>query len=207
MTTDELITYYANLLIIQYQGQSQNFDFVKALIKGVIMDQLPVAVQEAFDIDTAVGVQLDVIAKYVGVQRSGFGVDHFITLSDDDLRILIRLGIVRNNLGSSLADIQNYLALYFNTGPEVIVVTDSTNMHLTYSVDSATIGQDLIQMVIAQDLLPRPMGVGVSVVYSPFDRHFFGFRTYDADAPDAKPFNTYPDYHLDWPWLSYQDVT
>lgn len=42
MTTYELLTYYANLLILQYVGKSQNFAAIETLVQPVIMPQVSV---------------------------------------------------------------------------------------------------------------------------------------------------------------------
>lgn len=63
MTTQELIDYYANLLILQYIGQPRAYATIQALVEPTIMDQLPITVQNAFDLETAVGAQLDTIGS------------------------------------------------------------------------------------------------------------------------------------------------
>lgn len=78
---------------------------------------------------------------------------------------------------------------------------------MSYLVNSSIGSQNLIQLLILEGLLPKPMGVLLSsVIYAPIIDMFFGFRTYFLPAHNATPFNTYDDYHTDWPWLSYQDT-
>jgi hypothetical protein len=75
MTPDELKEYYANLLIIQYFNRANARAMVKAFSGEVIADNVIPAVRDAFDLDTAVGVQLDVIGQYRGVSRYVFNFD------------------------------------------------------------------------------------------------------------------------------------
>ncbi len=75
MTPDELKEYYANLLIIQYFNRSHARATVKAFAGEVIADNVIAAVRDAFDLDTAVGVQLDVLGAYRGVSRYVFNFD------------------------------------------------------------------------------------------------------------------------------------
>lgn len=172
---------------------------------------LPVAVQNAFNLigdDTAVGVQLDVLGKYVGVTRSGNGFSGPITLDDADFLSLIRMAIVTNSSGSSLATIVGLLNQFF---PGLILVFDFKNMQMSYLIDSAIGSYDLAQIFVTEGLLPKPMAVQVaSVIYSPDIRRFFGCTTYeDVQAglivPNS-PFNTYQDYEMNRPFLVYQNA-
>lgn len=202
MTTAEIIAYYANLLILQYRQKPHAYATIQALVKPVIMDQLPTQVQDAFDIDTAVGVQLDTLGKYAGVTRYANGAAGPITLVDDDFRKLIKLAIITNASGSSLSDIQALLQLYF---AGEIYIFDYANMRISYLVSSTIGSQDLAQAFIADGLLPKPMGVEMGVVFAPVINKFFGFRDYINAGYFNEPFNTYALYHTDWPWLSYYD--
>lgn len=83
MTTDELIDYYANLIIMQYALQPNATATVRAYIKQVVADQIVSQVGNGFNLpyepgalsDTAVGAQLDAVGTYVGSQRQIFGSD------------------------------------------------------------------------------------------------------------------------------------
>lgn len=204
MTNDEIRDYYANLLIVQYLGKAKAYATIQALVTMVIMNQLPDQVQNAYDIGTAVGVQLDVLGKYAGVVRSGYSFTGVpITLTDDDFRSMIRFAVSINNSGSSLSEIQALLHQYF---PDEVLVFDYKNMHMSYLISSTIGSQDLIQLMVNENLLPKPMGVGLaSIIYFPDIIHFFGFRTYLFVAHNVTPFNTYTDYDTDSPWLSYAD--
>lgn len=205
MTTDELATYYANLLILQYLQKPKAFATVKAQATPVIMDQIPVAVQNAFTVEGAVGVQLDVIGKYVGATRYGNTLSGPVVLSDSDFRQLIKLLIIKNNSGSSLATIQNLLAANF---PGQIFVSDNQAMGLNYVLVESLGTSELLQVIVTGGYLPVPMGVQTSVVIVPsHDNPFFGFRTYLAPDPSVAPFNNYSLYQLTFPWLSYAGVT
>lgn len=205
MTDEELKEYYANLLILQYLEKPNANNTVKYLAGQAIINQLPVSLNNAFDIDTAVGVQLDIIGKYVGAERTAYGFSSTITLSDDDYRQLIYISIFKNNSGSSLYDIQNFLFTYFEG---TIFVYDYTTMRIGYFISTEFGSYDLIQMVVAQGLLPKPMAVQLSAtIYVPTIVGFFGMRSYELPPSDnISPFNDYLDYQMDWPWLDYNDA-
>lgn len=201
MTSDQIAEYYAKLLILQYREKEKAFETVKFLASLAIIDQLPLDVQSAFAIGSAIGVQLDVIGKYVGVTRYGNGFSMPITLDDEDFTQLIRIAILTNNAGSSLYTIQNLLNTFFE---DQIFVFDYKNMHLSYFINSSVGSQDLVQLLVTQNLLPKPMAVQIaSIIYAPNINSFFGFRTYDLPGVNNTPANTYDDYETDRPWLTY----
>jgi hypothetical protein len=203
MTNDELAKYYADLLISQYKSKPKAYETVKAIASQAILDQLPIDVQNAYNLETAVGVQLDVLAKYAGATRANNTAKGVVNLDDDDFRKLIKLAIIRNNSGSSMYDIVNLLEQNF---PNLIKVYDSTNMSLNYiiSEDIGTIA--LLDVLLTGAYLPKPMGVGIAVISIPsFTTTYFGFRTYSSAGTNIAPFNFYAFYNSTYRWLSYND--
>lgn len=173
MTTTELINYYANLLIIEYIGKSKAYATIQALVKMVIMDQLPLAVQNAFNMDgTAVGVQLDILGKYAGVTRNGTSLSGLaITLDDADFFKLIQMSIITNSEGSDLFTIEQLLN---NAFPGQIFVFDHKMMRLSYLINTSIGSQDLLQLFITEGLLPKPMGVQLAAPIFNSSLRFFG---------------------------------
>ena len=69
---EELLKYYANLLIIQYNGKPKAKATIELLTKityGFSENPLLLQIQDSFDWKTATGNQLDIIGKWVGVTR------------------------------------------------------------------------------------------------------------------------------------------
>jgi len=202
MTDAEILEYYANLLIIQYHDKPKARATIKGSVEPIIMNQIPLAVQDAFDLETAVGVQLDVVGKYAGVTRYGYGLSgQPITLDDDDYRQLIKMVIIRNNSGSSLATIQSLLAAAF---PGQVFVSDNQTMGLNYLLVNSLGTSDLLEILATGGYLPAPMGVQVSVAITPpIEFPYFGFVTYEDPVQTVSPFNDYNFYNLNAPWLQY----
>jgi len=209
MTDQELRDYYADLLILQYKNKAKAYAHIQALVTPVIMNQLPTKVMNAFDLtgaNVAEGVQLDILGKYVGVSRSGYGFDgQVIMLNDADYLSLIQLATAKHNADASLATIQSIIALFFDIGS--ILVFDYKNMKMSYLISSLIGSQDFIQLFVTAGLIPRPLGVSIPlIIYAPVINTFFGFRTYTLPAVNSSPFNSYVDYTLDTPWVSYKDA-
>jgi hypothetical protein len=175
-------------------------------IFGETDQTLPLAVLNGYNLvgdNIAVGVQLDVLGKYTGVTRTGVGIyGQPITLVDSDFIQLIRMAILTNNSGSSLDTIETNLNSFF---PGQVIITDYRNMRLNYLLSSTIGSEDLLQMFVTEGLLPKPMGVQVSVAVVPDLTNLFSFRTYSFTIPNGTSFNRYPSYNQTWKWLSYAD--
>ncbi len=65
----DIIQYYVNLLIIQYSGLPKATATINLFATTMLASGIALDVQGAYNVNTAVGVQLDVIGKYVGVDR------------------------------------------------------------------------------------------------------------------------------------------
>ena len=204
MTTAQIAAYYASLLIKQYKGKTRANAHIQAMITPLLMGQIPQALQIGFDSTTAVGPQLDILGKYVGVSRSGTTTSGSnITLVDADFRTLILFAIIKNSTRSSLYEIQKAINGFFGTN---ILVFDYMNMQMSYLVSSAVGSYNLIQMLSTQSLLPRPNCVSLSLVYATTINNFFGFRTYVINTTNNTPFNSYTSYSYTSPWLSYKNL-
>lgn len=67
--TNETIEYYKDLLLYQYINLPKARLVIDAAVRSAVVDLLPIAMRDAFDIETATGDQLDIIGEYVGLSR------------------------------------------------------------------------------------------------------------------------------------------
>lgn len=191
MTVDQLGEYYANLLIIQYRGKENARATVKALAELAVADNLVLDIQNAFDLDSAIGVQLDVVGKYAGVSRYGNDFSGPVTLDDDDFLQIIKIAIVENTSKSSLAVIQELLHTYFDG---ILYVFDYTTMRMSYFFDSDAVSSSLAQFFVMAGSLPRPMGVQLGMTaYLPSIDDFFGFADGMGVNYNTTGFSNAPD--------------
>jgi hypothetical protein len=189
MTTNEIVDYYVNLLILQYRGKPKARATIDALVRMAVVDQLPVALQNAFNLDTAEGVQLDTLGKIVGASRSGYDFSGPVTLDDENYRLFLRLAIVQNSAGSSLYDVQNILAAYF---PDQIFVFDSQQMRINYFIDADAIDLQLAEFFIMAGRLPKPIGVQLgAIIYIETLDGVFGCRTNEVPGYEWDAGTTY----------------
>lgn len=202
MTNQEIIDYYSDLLIMQYKGKPKAQAHIEALADMCIMDNISSQIMNAYEIGSAKGVQLDVLGKYAGVERTGYTFTKQVTLNDDDFTKLIKLAIIKNNSNSDLLSIITLLQEYFFGQ---IYVFDYQGMRMSYYISSSIASQDLAEMFISQGLLPKPMGVTLSatVRYPTLDG-FFGYRSYQSDMYNNAPYSSYEDQSQAGPWLQYE---
>lgn len=162
---------------------------------------LPLAVQDAFDLTTATGVQLDILGKYIGASRNGFTFSEAVALDDDDYRDLLNIINLRNALKADAESIQGFIHDNFE---EELQVFDLFHMHMNYFYKKAWGLDNVAEYFIKLGLLPHPVGVSGALITTVPSGNFFGFCTYSSPVNAAvEPFNLYSEYETDRPWLMY----
>lgn len=61
--------YYVDLLLYQYNNLPKAKKTIELLVDAVLVDLLPKDIEAAFDLETAIGAQLDIIGEYIGLNR------------------------------------------------------------------------------------------------------------------------------------------
>lgn len=187
MTTDT----YVALLTSEHRSQPLYAAAVRAMVQGFSdgYDTLQ-ALLDLYNIDYAVGDQLDTIARWVGVIRAvpvpltnvyftwggtvqtGWGVGVWkgptdpgtgiVTLGDSDFRTLIRAKIMANSWDGSADGLRDIFTALFGTGVSFV---DTQNQ--SYNVKYKTTGLDalsaVMQTLLINDFLAvRPSGISVT---------------------------------------------
>lgn len=65
----QLEDYYANLLIVQYNGKPKATATIKMLVRLIWANMILLQIRDVFDWKTAIGKQLDIIGEWVGINR------------------------------------------------------------------------------------------------------------------------------------------
>ena len=178
-------SYYSNLLIMEYHGKPKAKATIETTV-ALLPDDIIQEVIEGFNIETAVGKQLDILGEYVGVDRYYLVDNQAELLNDEDYRILIKLKAISNTSDLSHKSLEE--ALYDFFGNSVRMDSDG-NMEMTYFVPKDK--TPIIQAAIQKEVLPRPMGVRCSYIIE-YDKKFFGFCTYSNQFAIYKTgFRTY----------------
>lgn len=214
-TLQTIIDYYVNLLIIQYHDKPKAKATIETFIKELFANNLVFQLESAFDVDTAIGNQLSILAKYVGTARvlrgylitgrQYFQIGDYVsvadkigvrdyttprpegavytffysvnsnseyTITDEELRFVIKLLIIKNNVKSTWKNIKENIYNFF----QEMDVYDNKDMSLTYITGLNL--SNIIRLCIAQDYLFRPACVGLKIFSIKFPRTLFGFKEY-----------------------------
>lgn len=200
---------YSNLLILQYSDKPKAKASIEALCDFGTSFNTLYSLPTAFDIDLAMGVQLDVIGRIVGLNRTvpfstakvffgfkdipntlGFGkapfrvlggIDYTDTqLSDSDYRFLLKAKIAKNHCKGDIISISKAINFIFN-GKAFAV--DNEDMTLTFIIADIDADMRVFNYALILDLIPRPAGVGIKY-YIQQDIKAFGFR----DTPNCLGF-------------------
>jgi hypothetical protein len=141
-----------------------------------------------FDLDSAVGVQLDIIGQYLGQSRTlpfdpTDGTSSY--LEDDIYRNILKLKTMTNYWDGSLHSI--YIGWNEVFSESFISIVD--NMDMTATITLSGMMTQLIKDMIYNDLvLPRPEGV--QYIYgTEEDLNIVARFAYDLDTNDFKGYN------------------
>lgn len=186
MTRQELIEYYTDLLVIQYRAKPKARAHVAALIdSGLILDLIR-DVQNGYDIDTAIGVQLDNLAKIQGTYRS---YNQGQPISDSDLRSITKLKQIQNSSNYSLKSLDEIFTELF---PDKALLLDNENMTGDYIFAESE--RPAVTFAKLQGAIPKPMAVNMSISYVRDTTKIFGYDGYYKPPPNfVVGFGTYQD--------------
>lgn len=192
MAKQELLDYYADLLILQYKTQPKARATIQALANEAYSADILDGIINGFNIETAVGKQLDILGKYIGLSRNAKNIipsTQTIVLTDEQYRLLLKLKLIVNVNFSSTAQIKEGL---YNLFGNDIQMYDDRDMTLEYWM--TTDFQDLIGVILGENLLPLPMGLGCKLIVIDDDIHkFYGYYTASGYNNNPNGFSTCTD--------------
>ena len=170
--TTQVTQYYADLLIAQYSSKTKAVDTIKLTADKLIDNEVIKAIQDGFNINTAVGNQLDIIGKIVGTSRyitDAAAGGTAIKLSDDEFRFLLKLKIIRNYSNNSFKSMDDSIQKFFESG----LIASYGLMNIVYFANTSIF--NIAIKGASKDLLPRPMGVNiVGIIKTDVDTSLFG---------------------------------
>ncbi|MBW1812138.1 MAG: DUF2612 domain-containing protein [Deltaproteobacteria bacterium] len=201
MIDPEILKYYADLLIVQYNNLAKARGNVELMVNQATCDGLAQDENLSFTLADAIGAQLDILGRIVGVPRNVQGLiigrtyynfttylspasngfasyadavypsdilwlrysditNASYTLLDSEMRTLIALKIALNTRNSSTKDINDILWEFFGSDVEFI---DNQDMTITYNISTDI--QQVMEIAVFLEFLPKPMGVSKTVNY------------------------------------------
>jgi len=197
---------YVNLITSEHRDKPNFVAVVRALAQpfadiAEVQDGMP----DDYDLDLAVGVQLDSVGLWVGAGRQvlmeitgvyfafdivDVGWDEgvwkgpfdptvgLVTLDDDTYRVLIRAKIGINHWDGTMPALQAILAQVFEGTGTLGFAVDNQDMSMTVALSGATPSPAIVALFKAGRLSPKPGGVRVNYVLpSVPGTAVFGFDT------------------------------
>jgi len=168
------LSYYLSLITSEHQGSPKFLAWVTALLQPFIdVAHCANTMFAAFDLDQAVGAQLDILGKLIGQSRTvPFVPSNGVSpvLDDFTYRILLKAQRVLNTWNGQAGSFEAQWAQIFTGG--TIRIQDNLNMTMTVTLTGIfpSIVMDLIQNGF---IVPRPQGVGINYVFG--SAPYFGF--------------------------------
>lgn len=195
---------YLALITPAYRSKPKFTAMIRAIVEPVVaqmafLNHLPAD----FDLDEAIGVQLDVVGEWVGRTRfiripiagAWFSWDEewkgweqgvwyqpeydtpsgITRLDDETYRTLLRAKIAANNWDGTLPSAKAALEILFPNGETQILVIDNQDMTMTFGV-SGVIPSALFIALLSQGYLPlKPEGVRADYLITTVDGPLFGW--------------------------------
>jgi hypothetical protein len=182
-------SYYLGLITSEYQLAPKFLAWLSAplsklLDASICLDSFTVG----FDLDAAIGPQLDVLGQIIGQSRVvGFQPSNGIspTLNDASYRLLLKARIAQNQWQGTIDELQGIWAHLFPGGQ--IVVIDSQNMSATIILTGA-FTSIVLDMIVNGYIVPRPEGVLYNYVFPVLPAFGFDQNTAYIAGPDRGHF-------------------
>jgi predicted methyltransferase len=152
--------YYTGLVTSEYAASPKMLAWLAASIQP--FQDLQVCLNsfvEAFNLDSAVGAQLDIIGEIVGQTRTvAFQPSGVVSpiLDDDTYRLLLKSCIAQNHWDGTIDGLIDIWKALFPGG--IIIVNDHQNMTVDIYV-AGSFTSILTDLILNGYMLPRPQGV------------------------------------------------
>ncbi|SFU71333.1 DUF2612 domain-containing protein [Alicyclobacillus macrosporangiidus] len=158
------ISKYLSLITSQHSSQPKFMAWLSAALQKVddgmtMLSSMP----SAFDLDTAVGAQLDVLGQIIGQPRNiGVPLTNSSSILDDEhYRMVLRAKIARNQWDGSIPQIYD---IWDNAFPGTqLQLIDDQDMTMQAVITNLTDNMS-VELVTAGLIIPKPMGVTLSIV-------------------------------------------
>lgn len=169
-------------------------------------------VLQMYTFPLAVGVQLDILASYVGAYRTYIYHNESTTLTDAQLVKLVQLKAINNSGNHSMSAVVSACVGGFS---DALIPLTAGVMVMMYIVDMDVIDEEVLHAALVEDGLPRAMGVRIGYYIERPDAPWFCFTDYIENGFPSEGrqnewrtgFLTYDDYdERPAQWMCYDQI-
>lgn len=189
------LNFYLDLVTSEHSTKPKYMAWLSVLLTPLIdAIKLNEGVKKAFDLNTAIGAQLDIIGKWLEQPRQ---VDFQPTdgsssiLSDNYYRTVLKAKVVKNQWKGTISNFYSFWNVLFKGQPLQIYLVDNQDMEPVAVIWSSSVDQMMQDLIANNYIVPKPAGLGLTVrridadtTFGFFGTEFTGFNTGTFWTPD-----------------------
>lgn len=178
---------YTQLITSQHNNKPNYMGVVSILVQPSVdkqntMQELPLL----FDLDLAIGDQLDKVGQWVGASRNlskPLPPDGITILQDDDYRVLLKAIVAFNNWDGTVPGMYNIWFTVFGPNNFDVLIQDNQDMTMLVVVIATTFNVVALVLLTNGYFDLRPAGVRLKGYYQPSvpDQPVFGWGVQNAN--------------------------
>ena len=168
------VNYYLNFITSEHATKPRYKSWVKTLLTPFVDSiDLNESIKTAFDLNTAIGVQLDTIGKWLVLSRH---VNFQPTdgsspiLNDEYYRAILKAKVVKNQWKGTITNFYSFWNVLFKGQSLQIYLIDNQDMEPIAVIWSSSVTQMVQDLLTNNYIIPKPAGLGITV------------RRFDADT-------------------------
>lgn len=189
------LNFYLDLVTSEHSTKPKYMAWLSVLLTPLIdAIRLNEDVKKAFDLNTAIGAQLDIIGKWLEQSRQ---VNFQPTdgsssiLSDNYYRTVLKAKVVKNQWKGTISNFYSFWNVLFKGQPLQIYLVDNQDMEPIAIIWSSSVDQMMQDLIANNYIVPKPAGLGLTVrridadtTFGFFGTEFTGFNTGTFWTPD-----------------------
>lgn len=189
------LNFYLDLVTSEHSTKPKYMAWLSVLLTPLIdAIKLNEDVKKAFDLNTAIGAQLNIIGKWLEQPRQvGFQPTDGSSsiLSDNYYRTVLKAKVVKNQWKGTISNFYSFWNVLFRGQPLQIYLVDNQDMEPIAIIWSSSVDQMMQDLIANNYIVPKPAGLGLTVrridadtTFGFFGTEFTGFNTGTFWTPD-----------------------
>ena len=182
------LNFYLNLVTSEHSTKPKYMAWLSVLLTPLIdAIKLNEDVKKAFDLNTAIGAQLNIIGKWLEQPRQvGFQPTDGSSsvLNDNYYRTVLKAKVVKNQWKGTISNFYSFWNVLFKGQPLQIYLVDNQDMEPVAIIWSSSVDQMMQDLIANNYIVPKPAGLGLTVrridsdtTFGFFGTEFTGFDT------------------------------